>query len=83
MLLPCSSLEFEVLISSYAVELAKFLFPSQAMLAMGVADADSTEDFTGTYLSKQKEVSPNENSTRQNKRLRFDALAKTGYFNSY
>jgi hypothetical protein len=39
----------------YAVALAMSRFPSEAMLAMRVAEADSTEDFAETNTGKRKE----------------------------
>lgn len=58
------------------------MFPSEAMLAMRVAEADSIEDFTKTSARKRKEVSPNENITLQNNRLRL-LKTGTGSFSSY
>ncbi|KAK3146517.1 hypothetical protein QOZ80_3BG0267510 [Eleusine coracana subsp. coracana] len=61
------------------VAFARLFFPSEAKLAMCIAEADSTEEFTGTTLRKLKEVGLNEIPTMQNRRLRerLDALSKT------
>jgi regulatory protein NPR1 len=62
------------------VAFARIFFPSEAKLAMCIAEADSTEEFTGATLSKLKEVGLSEVPTMQNRRLRqrLDALSKTG-----
>jgi len=60
----------------HAVEFAKLFFPSEAQLAMRIAEADSTEKFVATRL---KEIGLKENP-KIDKRLRerFDALTNTG-----
>jgi len=59
----------------HAVEFAKLFFPSEAQLAMRIAEADSTEKFAATRL---KEIGLKENP-KIDKRLRerFDALTNT------
>jgi regulatory protein NPR1 len=52
------------------VAFARIFFPSEAKLAMCIAEADSTEEFTGATLSKLKEVGLSEIPTMQNMRLR-------------
>jgi len=59
----------------FRVEFAKLFFPSEAQLAMRIAEADSTEKFVATRL---KEIGLKENP-KIDKRLRerFDALTNT------
>ncbi|KAK8943119.1 Regulatory protein NPR3 [Platanthera zijinensis] len=65
------------------VAFARLLFPSEAKLAMKIAQAETTSEFTGISASRSssnlREVDLNETPTTQNKRLRsrMDALAKT------
>jgi hypothetical protein len=61
---------------AYAVEFAKLFFPSEAQLAMRIAEADSTEQFSAIRL---KEIGLNVAPEMHRKlRERFDALTKTG-----
>ncbi|KAK9281425.1 hypothetical protein L1049_004327 [Liquidambar formosana] len=66
------------------VAFARLLYPSEARLAMEIADADSTSEFAGLSALKRssgnlKEVDLNETPTMQNKRFhsRLEALLKT------
>ncbi|KAL6637168.1 hypothetical protein ACP70R_024740 [Stipagrostis hirtigluma subsp. patula] len=61
------------------VDFANIFFPAEAKLAMCIADADSTQKFTGMNSSKLEELGPNETPTMQNMRWRerLDALTKT------
>jgi hypothetical protein len=61
---------------AYAVEFAKLFFPSEAQLAMRIAEADSTEQFSAIRL---KEIGLNVAPEMHRKlRERFGALTKTG-----
>lgn len=64
---------------------ARLLFPYEAKLAMEIARADKTSEFSGILASKGssgnlREVDLNETPIAQNKRLlsRMEALSKTG-----
>lgn len=68
-----------------AVAFARLLFPYEAKLAMEIARADTTFEFSGISASKGssgnlREVDLNETPIAQNKRLlsRMEALSKTG-----
>lgn len=71
-----------------AVALARMLFPQEATLAMEIAHADSTSEFTGLSatngLCRNPRVDLNELPSEQVKRLqeRLVALLKTGDSNS-
>lgn len=64
---------------------ARLLFPTEAKLAMDIANAETTSEFSGLSASKGssgnlREVDLNETPIMQNKRLRsrLEALMKTG-----
>lgn len=64
---------------------ARLLFPTEAKLAMDIAHAETTSEFSGLSASKGssgnlREVDLNETPIMQNKRLRsrLEALMKTG-----
>lgn len=65
------------------VAFARLIFPSEAKLAMEIAQADTTSEFAGISTSRSssnlREVDLNETPTTQNKRLRtrVDTLVKT------
>lgn len=60
---------------AYAVAFAKLFFPSEAQLAMLIAEADSTEEFDAIRL---KEIDLKTPGMHRRLRERFDALTKTG-----
>lgn len=68
-----------------AVAFARLLFPTEARVAMDIADADSTAAYSGPLASKGssgdlREVDLNETPSVRTKRLqaRLQALMKTG-----
>ncbi|KAL8101349.1 hypothetical protein AgCh_033289 [Apium graveolens] len=78
-------LHFTLLSLENRVAFARLLFPYEAKLAMEIARADTTSEFSGILASKGssgnlREVDLNETPIAQNKRLlsRMEALSKTG-----
>ena len=69
---------------SIAVAFARLLFPSEAKLAMDIANAETTSEFAGLSSKGSngnlRQVDLNETPIMQNKRLlaRMEALMKTG-----
>lgn len=77
-------LHFKLLSLENRVAFARLLFPYEAKLAMEIARADTTSEFSGILASKGssgnlREVDLNETPIAQNKRLlsRMEALSKT------
>ncbi|PKA50146.1 Regulatory protein NPR3 [Apostasia shenzhenica] len=76
-------LHMKLLYLENRVAFARLFFPSEAKLAMKIAQADSTLEFAGLFKSRSssnlREVDLNETPTMQNKRLRsrVDALTRT------
>lgn len=70
--------------STHLVAFARLFFPTEAKVAMEIAQAEATSEFrallTSRSASNLREVDLNETPTMQNKRLRsrVDALMKTG-----
>lgn len=70
----------------HSVACARLFFPAEAKLAMEIAHADTTSEFTDLPPSRSasnlREVDLNETPVGQNKRLhsRIEALNKTGNF---
>lgn len=72
--------------STCLVAFARLFFPTEAKVAMEIAQAETTPEFTGLLASRNssnlREVDLNETPIMQNKRLRsrVDALVKTSKF---
>ncbi|KAL6894511.1 hypothetical protein ACP4OV_008609 [Aristida adscensionis] len=77
--LPVDNFHMQLLYFENRVAFANLFFPSEAKLAMCIAEADSTVKFTGVNSSILKELGLNEIPTVHNRRWRerLDALTKT------
>nr|QPL17768.1 BTB/POZ domain and ankyrin repeat-containing protein NPR1 [Siraitia grosvenorii] len=79
-------LHMKLLYLENRVAIARIIFPTEARLAMDIANADTTSEFSGLSIPKVsnknlREVDLNETPSMQNKRFisRMQALMKTGY----